>query len=130
MPRTPTLVRPPLKHSQYQHGKYGEGYDPLVELASCHFGAAEATADKNLDALCTYAHCRSNCHLNGSSVRNTSLNLTSDVVSNDIGINLRAFNLKDIDLYLFVQTFFNSSFNLSTSTTAFSDNNARTCGGW
>ena len=70
----------------------------LEHLAASHFGATDAAADLDLDAFGTNPHSGSDGHLDSPAVGNTTLDLTGDAVSDDVGVNLRPLDLEDVDL--------------------------------
>ena len=74
----------------------------LVEFLAGHLSSTEAAADKDLDTLGSHTHGAGHCHLDGTAVRYTALDLTGDVVGHDVGVEFRSLYLEDIDLYLFV----------------------------
>ena len=96
-------------------------------LAACHLRTAKTSADLNLYTLCTHSHSCRDSHLDGSTVRDTSLHLSCNVVCNDICIQLRTFNLKDVNLNLLVGDLLQLLFKFVNLLTALANNNARTC---
>ena len=70
----------------------------LEHLAAGHFGAADAAADLDLDALGTHAHGGGDGHLDGAAIADAAFDLTGDAVSDDVGVNLGALDLEDVDL--------------------------------
>ena len=70
----------------------------LEHFATSHFSTAYTAADLDLDTFCTYSHSVGYCHLDGSTVAYTTLDLTSDGVGYDAGINLRTLNFINVDL--------------------------------
>ena len=70
----------------------------LEHLLASHFSAVETTSDLDLYAFSASAHCVLDSHLDSAAVSNLALYLTSDVVTNDVGVKLRLLYLEDLDL--------------------------------
>ena len=100
----------------------------LVHLVASHLGAADTTADLNLDTLCTNAHSVGDSHLDGATVAYTALNLTGDGISYDMSVNLRLLDLEDIDLNVFLGYLLELYLEFVNLGATLSDDEARTCG--
>ncbi|MPM22787.1 hypothetical protein SDC9_69245 [bioreactor metagenome] len=95
----------------------------FVKLPSCHLGSAQTTTDKYLDTLSTHSHGRCHCHFYGTTVGNTTLYLTGDIVCNNICVNLRPLNFENVDLNLFVGDFLQLLLQFVYLLTTFADYN-------
>ena len=98
----------------------------LEHLAAGHFGAADATADLNLDAFCAHTHRGCDGHLDGTAIRNAALELTCDVVGDDVGVNFRALHLEDVDLDVFTADLLQFLFDLVDLLAALADDDTGT----
>ena len=98
----------------------------LEHLAASHFGATDAAADLDLDALGTYAHRSGDSHLDGAAIGHAAFDLTGDGVCHDIGIGLRTLYLVDVDLDILLGHLLQLFFELIDLLTALADDNTRT----
>ena len=96
----------------------------LEHLGASHFSAVETAGYLNLDALGTCTHCSGNCHLYGTAVGDLAFDLTGDVGGNDLGVELRAFYLVDVDLYILVSDFLELFLQLVDLLAALADDEA------
>ena len=100
----------------------------LKHLGAGHLGAVQATVDLDLDALGAHAHGRSDGHLHGTAIGDLALDLVSDVVGHDLGVELGALHLVDVDLHVFVGEVLELFLELVDILTALADDEARTRG--
>jgi hypothetical protein len=70
----------------------------LVSLATSDFSSVHTTGNSYLDTFCTHAHAGLDRHLNRTTVRDTTFNLTANTIGYQARIQLRALNFKDVDL--------------------------------
>ena len=97
-------------------------------LAAGHFGAAHATCDLDLDALSTNAHGVGDGHLDSAAVADTAFDLTGDGVRHDVGVNLGALYLVDVDLNIFAGDFLELFLEFVNFLSALADDETGTCG--
>jgi len=72
---------------------------PLFEvLAACNFCTANATRDRDLDALGASTHGGGNSILDSTAILNTTLNLLGDVLCHKHSIHLRTLHFADVNL--------------------------------
>ena len=98
----------------------------LNHFATCDFSTVQTTADLHLDTLCSSTHGVSHSHLDSTTVSNLTFYLASDVVGNDVCIELRLLHFIDINLNLLVVEFFQLFLELVYILTTLADNQTRT----
>ena len=94
----------------------------FVHLATSDLGSVQTTTNLNLDTLSTHAHRRSDGHLNGTTVCNLTLQLLSNLLSYDSGIQLRTLNLEDVDLNILFGDFLQLLFQFVNLLSTLTDN--------
>jgi hypothetical protein len=100
----------------------------LEHLAASHLGATDAAADLDLDAFGTDPHSGGDSHFDSPAVRDASLDLTSDAVSHDMGVNLRPLDLEDVDLDIFLGDFLELFLELVNLLSTLTDDESGPCG--
>ena len=94
--------------NQYLNQYYCRGIRPSLYCSlRCNFRSAQTTSNFHTNSFSSHSHCRCNRHLCCTTERNT---LQSDGLRHrqQVAIQLRTFDLINIDLNIFVKSFFNS----------------------
>src|SRR5690606_16804597 len=97
----------------------------FVLFGTGHLSAANATGNHHLDSLSAHAHGGGKCSLHGTTERNPGFQLTGNAFANQLRIHLRPFDLKNVDLNVFLGQFLQLFFDLVHLLAAFSDNDPR-----
>ena len=78
-----------------------------IVFSSGDFSTAQTTATRNLDTLCTQTKSRLHNSFHSSTERNTTFQLLSHRVSNQLRIKLRFSNFNDVQLNFRISQFLN-----------------------
>ena len=98
----------------------------LEHFAAGHFSTTDTAGDLNLDALCTNAHGVGDGHLDGAAIADAAFDLAGDGVRNDVGVNLGALDLENVDLDVLVGDLLKLFLEFVDLLAALSDDEART----
>merc|ERR1711916_115197 len=93
----------------------------FILLSSCHLSSTKTTRTFDLDTLSTYSHRRSDCLLHGSTIRDSCTQLLGDRLTYQYCVQLRSFDLEDVDLQVFSCDLFQLFFDLIYFCSPFTD---------
>src|SRR5699024_7654933 len=105
----------------------------MVMLASSDFSSAQTAGNLNFDTLCTQLHGTADALFHCTTERDTSLQLRSDVLSNQLCVFIWLFNFNNVNKYLnrylfiFVDDLFALCAQLFDLSSAFTDNHTWFC---
>ena len=101
----------------------------FIAFRTCHLSAVQTTRNFHFNTFCIHAHCRSNCHFDGTTVRDTTLYLTRNTCAYQLGFQLRTLDFKNVHLNFFACDFFKLFFKLVNFLTTLTNDDTRTGGG-
>ena len=93
----------------------------FVHLLASHLGTVQTARYLHFDTLSAHTHGALDSHLHCTTICNLTLELTSNLVSNDRCIQFRTFNLEDVDLYILLGDFLQFLFQFVNFLSTLSD---------
>ncbi len=98
----------------------------FVDFVTSDFSTSDTTRDTNLDTFCSFFHSFCNCLLDDTTVWETTLNLTTDAITDESRVNIWVFDFFDINVYFFTKKCMKFFLEFCEIFTVFSENESCT----
>ena len=93
---------------------------------TCHFGTVQTTTDLNLDTLGSSVHRVLDSHFDGAAISHLALYLASDILGNDVCVQIGFLHLEDVDLNILLDELLQLFLELVNILAGLTDDKART----